>query len=72
MKLEGFLTLGKSSKGIIWLLLAWENASVDVTGELRLIVAVSIDASIETVGEEEEAWAAGVTKVGDVVAAEIK
>lgn len=50
----------------------WENTGVDVTGELRLIVAVSIDASIETVGEEEEAWAAGVTKVGDVVAAEIK
>ena len=43
---------------------------MEVTGELRLIVAVSVDAGART-DEEGERSATGATNVGDVVSAEI-
>ena len=43
---------------------------MEVTGEVRLIVAVSIDAGARIDGEGERI-ATGVTNVGDVVGADI-
>ena len=43
-----------SSKGMHWLLLAWDDASVEVTGELRLTVAVSVDAGSRIDGEGKD------------------
>ena len=40
----------RSPKDIDWLLLAWDDASVEETRELRLTIAVSLDASTETDG----------------------
>ena len=58
-----------SSKDIHWLLLTWDDASVEITCEFRLTVAVLDDAGIETDGDE------GLTKdaikVGDFVGADL-
>ena len=43
---------------------------MEVTGELRLIVAVSVDAGAR-IDEEGERFAKGATNVGDVVGAAI-
>ena len=45
-------------------------ASVEVTGELRLIVAVSVDAGTRIDGDGERS-ATGVTNVGDFAGADI-
>ena len=59
-----------SSKDMHWLLLAWDDASVEVTGELRLIVAVSVDAGARIDGDGERS-ATGATNVGDFAGADI-
>ena len=59
-----------SSKDMHWLLLAWDDAKVEVIGGLRLIVAVSVDAEARIDGEGER-FATGATNVGDVVGADI-
>ena len=59
------------SKDMHWLLLAWDHASrVEVTGELRLTVAVSVDAGTYEDGEGKR-FATSVAKVGDIVGADI-
>ena len=56
------------SKDVDWLLLTWEDAIVEVAGELRLTVVISVG---EQIDEEEEEFAAGATNVGYVVSADI-
>lgn len=60
--------LRASSKDIDWHLLAREDVIVEVAGELRLTVAVSVG---EKTDGEEEGFATGVNKVGDIVGAEV-
>ena len=43
---------------------------MEVAGELRLIVAVSVDASARIAGEEK-VFATGAANVGDVIGADI-
>ena len=59
-----------SSKDMHWQLLAWDDASVEITGELRLIVAASVDAGARIDGERKRS-ATGATNIGDVVRADI-
>ena len=57
-------------KDIDWLQQTWDDASVELTAELSLTVTVSAEAGTETIGEEK-GFAAGATKLVDVVGAKI-
>ena len=59
-----------SSKDKHWLLLSWDDASVEVTGELRPIVALSVDAGAWIDGKAER-FATGATNIRGVVSADI-
>ena len=59
-----------SSKYMRWLVLVWDDESVKVTGEFRFTVAVSADPGTKT-DREGERFAAGATKVGNVVGPDI-